>query len=124
MGKKKKQRRTKRDMICKRGVGPTGNTAVLWRPGESSAVTVRAMRDNILREHVAAQRGDGGDDDAGGDGDRATATAGARAVGGGEQVLPRGDSDGGLRHAHRRNKHTNGNGCELDNNRNVEEPLP
>jgi len=111
-------------MFCERGVGPTGNVAVLRRSGESSAVTVGTMCDDILREHVAAQRGDGGDDDAGGDGDRAAAAFGARAVGGGEQVLPSGDSDGGVRNADRWNKHSNRDGCELDNNRNVEEPLP
>lgn len=111
-------------MICERGMGPAGNVGVLWRSGESSAVTVGAMCDDILREHVAAQRGDSGDDDAGGDGDSAAAACGARAVGGAEQVQPRGDSDGGVRDADWGNKHFDGNGCELNNNRNVEEPLP
>lgn len=98
----------------------TGNFAVLYRSAESGAAIVGAMCDDILGEHVDAERAHGGDDDVGGDGDVAAAAADGGAVRGDEKVLQSGGSDGGVRDANRRDEHFDGYGCELDNKWDVE----
>jgi len=81
------------------------------------------MRDDILGEHVVAERAHGGDDDVGGDGDVAAAAADAGAVRGDEKVLQGGDSDGGVCDADWRDEHFDGYGGELDSNWDVEESV-
>lgn len=101
---------------------PIGNFAILRRSTEPCDVAIGSMCDHVFREHVAAQRGDGGDDDAGGCGDPTAAATGGGANGIGEQVRQSGDSNRGVCYTHRRDEHTNGDRCELDSDRDVEEP--
>ena len=105
-------------------MGPTGNVVVLWRSPKSTNAAVGFMCHDILRQHVAAQRGGGGDDDAGGHWDPASAASAARAVRICQQVQQGGGADGGVRYAHRRDKHPNRYRREPDTDWDVEEPCP
>lgn len=111
-------------MMCDHEVGPTGDVVVLWGSAESSTTAIGSMCHDILRQHVAAQRGGCGDDDASGDRDpTATATAGG-AIGRHKQIQQGGGSDGGVRHTHRRDKHSDRDRCQPDIDWDVEEPCP
>lgn len=105
-------------------VTDAGYDVVLRRSSESGTTVIRYVRDYILCEHVDAQRGDGGDDDAGGDRDFTEDAAEGGAVGSREQVLQGGGACGGVRNADRRDQHADGDRCQLDTGGDVEEPQP
>lgn len=109
-------------IMVEHNLDPTGNAGVLRRPTESIAAPIGLMCHDILRQHVAAQRGNRGDDDAGSHRHPAAPPAAARAIGSRQQVLKSGSSYSGLRHADRRLEHVDRYRSELDTDRNVEEP--
>ncbi|KAL8170157.1 hypothetical protein V2J09_021961 [Rumex salicifolius] len=97
---------------------------VLRGGGKAIAAIARHLRNHRVSEHVDAQCGGGGDDDAGGDGDPTAVARGRGPIGGAEQVLQGGGVGGDILGGGGRDEHTNGDKCQPNIGGDVEELLP
>ncbi|KAM2250684.1 hypothetical protein ACFXTI_005168 [Malus domestica] len=82
------------------------------------------MWDRSIHQHVDAQRGNCGDDDARSHRHSPAVSDGSRPVRGCEQLLQSRDSGYVVLHNHRRDEHTDGDRCQSHLGWNVEELFP
>ena len=102
----------------------TDNGSILWRSIESTTCPPWDMCHHGVREHVDAQRGSNGDDDARGDWDPTAPTHGPHSIQRWKQVLQGSGSGGDILCCHRRDEHAYGDRCQCDIGGHVEELFP